>query len=335
MTAADWNKGADIASVVLLDKPEVRRWNLFFTATNVHNEALATIKWRAGTVRKRARTTLGAVRERRAREDEKIAANAREVAELARAAAAAAAAAAGGGGGSGGGGGGGGGGAPEPLSLETSSSTVVEDLPSRFTVTTMREATERCICTINATGRAHAVQRWFNCITCGLTQGRGVCVPCARVCHAGHELGELKVNTFYCDCGAGEPIRAVDDPRETKLCTLVPQARDVRAMRQSLVDAARLRTARRSLSVDLGDDARHGFGPVAAAEARREARGTRPPPPRGGRAPPAPTRGGLGGGGGGGGGGAAEEKGGEREEDPVSPRRSARCRVQRGARVRL
>ena len=32
----------------------------------------------------------------------------------------------------------------------------------------------------------------------------GVCVPCARTCHAGHELGARLHGAFYCDCGAGE-----------------------------------------------------------------------------------------------------------------------------------
>jgi hypothetical protein len=43
--------------------------------------------------------------------------------------------------------------------------------------------------------------RHVKCITCNLAKGKSVCVPCAQVCHAGHELRDLRTENFYCDCG--------------------------------------------------------------------------------------------------------------------------------------
>jgi hypothetical protein len=51
---------------------------------------------------------------------------------------------------------------------------------------------------------ALCAQTWFHCITCRYTReagNKGVCEPCARICHAGHELGPPQTGRFYCDCG--------------------------------------------------------------------------------------------------------------------------------------
>ena len=68
---------------------------------------------------------------------------------------------------------------------------------------------EECIrtrtCTFTITQRQYAPQQYYLCHTCGLTGGRGCCVSCATVCHAGHEVeGPINSESFFCDCGAGD-----------------------------------------------------------------------------------------------------------------------------------
>jgi Putative zinc finger in N-recognin (UBR box) len=43
-------------------------------------------------------------------------------------------------------------------------------------------------CTYNLHGPAYVTQSWFECTTCSLNDGKGVCEPCAKSCHAGHTL---------------------------------------------------------------------------------------------------------------------------------------------------
>ena len=58
-------------------------------------------------------------------------------------------------------------------------------------------------CTYRATGPVYKPQTWYNCSTCGLTGGEGVCKPCAETCHRGHALSAEKTSSgFYCDCSA-------------------------------------------------------------------------------------------------------------------------------------
>lgn len=64
----------------------------------------------------------------------------------------------------------------------------------------------------------HAVQSWFGCLTCETAAaaaspaaraklaGQGICGPCARTCHADHDVYEAITGSFFCDCGA--PIGA-------------------------------------------------------------------------------------------------------------------------------
>jgi hypothetical protein len=44
--------------------------------------------------------------------------------------------------------------------------------------------------------------------TCGLSDSRGCCSLCARVCHAGHDVVYSGRSRFFCDCGAGGPGQA-------------------------------------------------------------------------------------------------------------------------------
>ncbi|KAH0788076.1 Zinc finger in N-recognin family protein [Histomonas meleagridis] len=61
-------------------------------------------------------------------------------------------------------------------------------------------------CTFEQTGKEYAPhERMFQCRTCRIDNGSGVCEECAKVCHKGHDLVEIKnVPDFYCDCGAGD-----------------------------------------------------------------------------------------------------------------------------------
>jgi hypothetical protein len=57
-------------------------------------------------------------------------------------------------------------------------------------------------CTFPLTGRRQSQQQaWRNCRSCGLVDNVGVCVMCAEICHAGHDLGEERFSNFFCDCG--------------------------------------------------------------------------------------------------------------------------------------
>jgi len=58
-------------------------------------------------------------------------------------------------------------------------------------------------CTFSLTGRSYRSQTYFRCRTCGLTGGEGVCEPCSRTCHRGHDLSPPIHGNFFCDCGAG------------------------------------------------------------------------------------------------------------------------------------
>lgn len=63
------------------------------------------------------------------------------------------------------------------------------------------------LCTFTTTGDQFVEQHWYFCHTCGLTGSEGVCVVCAAVCHAGHDISYSRNSRFFCDCGAsgGEP----------------------------------------------------------------------------------------------------------------------------------
>ena len=67
---------------------------------------------------------------------------------------------------------------------------------------------DQCIragrCTYTVTAERYAAQQYYQCRTCELVGGRGCCVSCARVCHAGHVVeGPIPSESFFCDCGAG------------------------------------------------------------------------------------------------------------------------------------
>uniref|UniRef100_A0A158Q763 UBR-type domain-containing protein n=1 Tax=Elaeophora elaphi TaxID=1147741 RepID=A0A158Q763_9BILA len=58
------------------------------------------------------------------------------------------------------------------------------------------------LCTFASTAKQFVQQHWYNCYTCGMVEGEGVCSVCAVNCHRGHDLSYSKFGSFFCDCGA-------------------------------------------------------------------------------------------------------------------------------------
>ncbi|KAL3998511.1 E3 ubiquitin-protein ligase UBR4 family protein [Acanthocheilonema viteae] len=57
------------------------------------------------------------------------------------------------------------------------------------------------LCTFASTAKQFVQQHWYNCYTCGMVEGEGVCSVCAVNCHRGHDLSYSKFGSFFCDCG--------------------------------------------------------------------------------------------------------------------------------------
>lgn len=61
------------------------------------------------------------------------------------------------------------------------------------------------LCTYTVTRDRYAPQQYHYCFTCNLIDGRGCCISCASVCHAGHNLSPaIHSDSFFCDCGSGD-----------------------------------------------------------------------------------------------------------------------------------
>ncbi|VDK62634.1 unnamed protein product [Onchocerca ochengi] len=58
------------------------------------------------------------------------------------------------------------------------------------------------LCTFASTAKQFVQQHWYNCYTCCMVEGEGVCSVCAVNCHRGHDLAYSKFGSFFCDCGA-------------------------------------------------------------------------------------------------------------------------------------
>jgi hypothetical protein len=54
----------------------------------------------------------------------------------------------------------------------------------------------------SVTSSEYFFQPWVCCLTCtqGADDGRGVCLVCAELCHAGHILTKPRITQFACDC---------------------------------------------------------------------------------------------------------------------------------------
>lgn len=61
-------------------------------------------------------------------------------------------------------------------------------------------------CSYSFTKRCHTKQPWWHCKTCYPSTNTGCCKACAEHCHRGHELVKKESSSFFCDCGAGDPV---------------------------------------------------------------------------------------------------------------------------------
>ena len=82
-------------------------------------------------------------------------------------------------------------------------------------------ASKHQLCSFMTTGPNFKVVKYFYCDTCPMndSNGEGVCVACAAVCHKGHALREQPIGMgFYCDCAlnkashGGEPCALREAP---------------------------------------------------------------------------------------------------------------------------
>ena len=77
-------------------------------------------------------------------------------------------------------------------------------------------------CTFSYLRASYIGQRFYHCLTCGLTNHTGCCEICARVCHAGHDVRLIPDSdppsmnyASFCDCGAGGACKCcVSSPAE-------------------------------------------------------------------------------------------------------------------------
>ncbi|KAK6106256.1 E3 ubiquitin-protein ligase UBR4 family protein [Brugia pahangi] len=90
-------------------------------------------------------------------------------------------------------------------------SVIRDDSDDLFTVFTPKHIIKKTtssrsralpLCTFASTAKQFIQQHWYNCYTCGMVEGEGVCSVCAVNCHRGHDLSYSKFGSFFCDCGA-------------------------------------------------------------------------------------------------------------------------------------
>ena len=179
MSPDEWNKvsNVDVLNMAALSGPGLEKWNHFFTRSNMHAGAGSRINRRIDIVLERAILLVWTHKyERKQREADAA------------------------------------GGAEQEDSKEEGALEKKEADTSQFEVETLEEAYDNNVCTFNVTARNFWRQRWYHCESCGLTGSRGVCLPCARVCHRGHILSEVTLANAYCDCGSGAAINAPGQP---------------------------------------------------------------------------------------------------------------------------
>ncbi|VDM95152.1 unnamed protein product [Thelazia callipaeda] len=97
------------------------------------------------------------------------------------------------------------------------------------------------LCTFAATANQFIQQHWYNCYTCNIVEGEGVCSVCAVNCHRGHDLSYSKFGSFFCDCGAkGCPaLKSVS----------YPQPRRVSSQKYAAFPSSRSKTSNHKLGV--------------------------------------------------------------------------------------
>ncbi len=55
-------------------------------------------------------------------------------------------------------------------------------------------------CSFAKTRRKNDTQPWYHCFTCNLTESKGCCAVCAKLCHKGHKVAFAKVSQMFCNC---------------------------------------------------------------------------------------------------------------------------------------
>jgi acetyltransferase-like isoleucine patch superfamily enzyme len=68
----------------------------------------------------------------------------------------------------------------------------------------IKKLVDKNCCTFNFSKNNYAFQKWVICRTCAIKEGTGCCMSCANNCHKGHDLSEIKIGPFFCDCGSGD-----------------------------------------------------------------------------------------------------------------------------------
>lgn len=69
---------------------------------------------------------------------------------------------------------------------------------------TCQIAERKQVCTYFFHGQTFIRQPWYHCHTCGLTNDKGCCAACAKICHKGHNVEFTGIHdSCYCDCGDG------------------------------------------------------------------------------------------------------------------------------------
>lgn len=173
MRPDEWNKDTDAKGMGLHGDPKLQRWNHFYLRSTGHHESQRIFDERRQAVLKAAWTILMQKRAEVATSPSPPAASAQ-------------------------------GGAAGEDDVMPSSDPAALPLAARIgLVHSLEDAHELDVCTFNYTGRDYQAQRWFSCETCGMGPNEGACLCCARNCHDGHRLTEIKFGRFYCDCGAG------------------------------------------------------------------------------------------------------------------------------------
>ncbi|OHS99120.1 hypothetical protein TRFO_34522 [Tritrichomonas foetus] len=77
----------------------------------------------------------------------------------------------------------------------------LEKLCNTYTQFFMPKIEKISECTKKKFGTQYISQHIFECDTCGLIGGRGICIYCAEHCHSGHELVDIGIcPEFFCDC---------------------------------------------------------------------------------------------------------------------------------------
>jgi hypothetical protein len=90
------------------------------------------------------------------------------------------------------------------------------------------KAIETGSCTFTQTGEHHCPQYWYECKTCEMVNGDGICTVCAAKCHKGHELSLLKhaMQFFWYDTDSTDERQTKSHLLDTCFCSAIAEVRD-------------------------------------------------------------------------------------------------------------